>query len=215
MRKDRLHFTVVSMAIGLSVLGSATKPTKTSDDALVAALIWGEYDGVNLSAYPPEVKASLERARQRFVAYQSPRRRPINSSEAEMLHAVMVRYERMLVAFAAERDAPALAVDYVNKLRPCYEWEGYHDCPEHEALFAIEYLAANPSSPFKEYLPLLAAHRWLCTAEAYDYEKRPKEAARSRGASDAAIQTARRSTALIVRVAAETLQARGRCHFPG
>jgi hypothetical protein len=62
----------------------------------------------------------------------------------------------------------------------------------------MEYLAANPSSPFKEYLPLLAADRWLCAAEGYDYEKRPKDAARSRRASDAAIQTARRSTALIV-----------------
>jgi hypothetical protein len=132
-----------------------------------------------------------------------------------MLQAVMVRYERLLVAVTADRNAPALAVEYVNELRPCYEWEGYHDCPEHEALFAMEYLAANPSSPFKEYLPLLAADRWLCAAEGYDYEKRPKDAARSRRASDAAIQTARRSTALIVRVAAETLQARGQCHFPG
>jgi hypothetical protein len=212
---DRIGVAVVWMAIGLSLPGSAVQFARTPDDALVAAQVWGEYDGLDLSAYPPEVKAGLERARQRFEAYQSPRRQPVKSSEAEMLHAVMVRYERLLVAVTAERKAPALAVEYVNELRPCYEWEGYHDCPEHEALFAMEYLAANPSSPFKEYLPLLAAHRWLCTAEGYDYEKRPTEAARSRRTSDAAIQTARRSTSLVVRVAAETLQTRGRCHFPG
>ncbi len=214
MRKHRLQFIVASMAMGLSVLSSATQPTKTSDDALVAALLWGEYGGLDLSAYPPEVRADLERARQRFEAYQSTRRRPINSSEAEMLHAVMVRYERLLVAPTAERNAPALAVEYVNELRPCYEWEGYHDCPEHEALFAMEYLAANPNSPFKEYLPLLAADRWLCAASGYDYEKRPKDAARSRRAAEAAIRMARQSNALIVRVAAETLRARGRCRFP-
>jgi hypothetical protein len=63
-----------------------------------------------------------------------------------MLHAAMVRYERLLVAVAAEGNAPALAVEYVNELRPCYEWEEYHDCPEHEALFAMEYLAANQNS---------------------------------------------------------------------
>jgi len=99
-------------------------------------------------------------------------------------------------------------------LRPCYEWEGFSGCPEHEASFAKEYLAANPSGPFTEYLPLLAAHRWLCTAEAYDYEKRPQDAARSRREFDAAIQTARRSTALLIRAGADALQARRRCIIP-
>ncbi len=212
---DRIGVTVVWMAIGLSVPGPAVQSARTPDDALVAALVWGEYDGIDASTYRSDVKAELERARRRLEVYQSPRRRPVNSSEEEMVYEVMVRYERLLVAFATNSKAQADAVNYVNELRPCYEWEGYHDCPEREASFATEYSAANPGGPFKEYLPLLAAHRWLCAAEGYDYEKRSKEAARSRRASDAAIQTARRSTSLVVRIAAETLQARGRCHFPG
>jgi hypothetical protein len=214
MRKDGLLVTVASMAIGLSVLGSAAQSTRTPDDALVAALVWGEYDRLDLRAYLPTVKAELERARERFKAYRSPRRRSGNSPFVEIVHAAMVRYERLLMS-AAGPEAQSLAVEYVDKVRPCYEWEGYHDCPEHEAIFAGEYLAANLTGPFKEYLPLLAGHRWLCAAEAYDYEKRPKDADRSRRAADAAIQTARRSTALTIRIAAETLQARGRCHFPG
>jgi hypothetical protein len=78
-----------------------------------------------------------------------------------MLHAVMVRYERLLVAVTAERNAPALAVEYVSEMRPCYEWEGYHDCPEHEALFAMEYLAGNRTRAVRSrstchFLPLIA-----------------------------------------------------------
>ena len=211
MRRDVLSVAIV---IGLGSFGFAAQSAKTPDDALVAALVWGEYDGIDVSTYRPEVKTELERARRRFEAYQSPRRRPVNSSEEEMLYEAKVRYERLLVAFAADSKAQALAVKYVDSLRPCYEWEGYHDCPQREASFATVYLAANPSGPFKEYLPLLAAHRWLCTAEGYDYEQRPKDAARSRRASDDAIQTARRSTNPVIRMAANALHTHGRC-FPG
>ena len=199
--------------ISLGTFGSSTQSVKTSEDALVAALVWGRYDDLDLATYPLDLKAELERARERFKAYRSPRRRSGNSPLDEIVHAAMVRYERMLVS-AAGREAQSLAVEYVDKLRPCYEWEGYHDCPEHEAVFAGEYLAAN-LTPFKEYLPLLAGHRWLWAAEAYGYEARSNDAYRSRRAADAAIQTARRSTALMIRIAAETLQGRGRCHFPG
>ena len=200
--------------ISLSAFGSSTQSVKSPEDALVAALVWGQYDDLDLASYPPDLKAELERARERFKAYRSPRPRSGNSPFEEIVHGAKVRYERLLVS-AAGLEAQSLAVEYVDKVRPCYEWEGYHECPEHEAVFAGEYLAANVTGPFKEYLPLLAGHRWLCAAEAYDYEKRPKDADRSRRAADAAIQTARRSTARMIRIAAETLQARGRCHFPG
>lgn len=61
------------------------------------------------------------------------------------------------------------------------------------------------------FLHLLAAHRWLCTAEAYDYEKEPQDAARSRRAYEEAIRTARQSGSLLIRTAAEELRIRGRC----
>ena len=60
---------------------------------------------------------------------------------------------------AAGLEAQSLAVEYVDKGRLCYEWEGYPDCPEHEAVFAGEYLAANVTGPFKEYSPPKAYKR--------------------------------------------------------
>src|SRR5262249_39562596 len=114
--------------------------------------------------------------------------------------------------------ASELAADYVKAVRSCYEWEGFHDCPEREAQFADDYQAAHPNGPFSSYLPLLAAHRWLCTAEAYEYEQRPADAARSRRAYAARLQFARRVKDLLFRTAAERLATRGRCfaaHYLG
>ena len=151
----------------------------------------------------------------RSRAYESQRREPVRSSELEMLHAAQVRYERLLVSMADDSRVPALAATYVDQLRPCYEWEGYHDCPEREASFAIDYMKMNPDGPFTAYLPLLAAHRWLCTAEAYKYEKRPDAAVRSRRAYEEALSIARGSRAVLVRTGAEALQMRGRCRSQG
>jgi hypothetical protein len=206
---------LATMVLTLGSFGSSPQSAKSPGDALVDALVWGTYEGIDLKAYAPDVRTELDKARQHSQAYQSQRQRPVNSPEQEMLYGALVRYERLLVAFADDPKAQVRAVEYVDRLRPCYEWEGYHDCPEREASFAIEYLAANRRGPFAEYLPLLAAHRWLCTAEGYEYEKRPKDAARSRRAYEQAISTARRSTAPLVRTAAEALEARARCHSQG
>jgi hypothetical protein len=128
-----------------------------------------------------------------------------------MVHEARVRYERRLVSVTDSPKAADLARAYVDALRPCYEWEGFHDCPEREAVFATEYRRTHAGGPFDEYLPLLAAHRWLCAAEGYDYEKRPEGAARSRQEYEKAIATARQSTDLLIRTAADTLAARRRC----
>jgi hypothetical protein len=128
-----------------------------------------------------------------------------------MVHDALIAYERRLVAWTDDKGARTLAAAYVDRLRPCYEWEGYHDCPEREAQFAEQYLSEHPTSPFREYLPLLAAHRWLCTAEAHDYEKRPQDATRARAAYERDLATARQSSSLLIRTAASALQERGRC----
>src|ERR1035437_799095 len=107
--------------------------------------------------------------------------------------------------------APALPPADVDRLRPCYEWEGFHDCPEREAIFAADYQTANPGGPFSDYLRLLAAHRWLCAAEAYEYEKQPEGAAWSRRAYETMVSTARQSKTLLIRLAAERLAERSSC----
>lgn len=190
---------------------SAPQSGVSASDALVDVLVWRADLPIHLSAYSPAVKAALEKHLQRSGAYRSRRAIPANSGEEKMAHDARVMYERQLVAVTDDPRAPAVAAAYVDRLRPCYEWEGVHDCPEREAIFADNYQAAHPRGPFREYLPLLAAHRWLCAAEAYEYEKQPDEAARCRRAYEQAILAGRRSRALLVQLALERLEARGRC----
>jgi len=132
----------------------------------------------------------------------------------EMVHTAREGYERRLVAAARRSGVEALAQRYVDDLKPCYEWEAFHDCPEREARFAEQYLAANPTSPFREFLQLLVAHRWICTAEGYEREEMPQEAARARRAAEPSLATALQSRPLLIRTAAQELKELGRCH-PG
>ena len=128
-----------------------------------------------------------------------------------MLYSAREGYERKLVAAGAVR-TERLAQQYVDDLRPCYEWEGFHECPENEARFAEEHIAKNPNSPFAEFLQLLTAHRWLCAAEGYEREERPQDADRARQAAATPLATALNARSLLIRTAAQELKARGRCH---
>jgi hypothetical protein len=211
MRKDMLRCSLVAILLIVGSVNACAQSAARQSDALLDLLLWGIDRGIDITAYTPEVDAELDKVLRRSRAYESRRREPVRSSALEMSHAAQVRYERLLVAMADDSGAPALAVAYVNQLRPCYEWEGYHDCPEREASFAIDYMKTHPDGPFTAYLPLLAAHRWLCTAEAYEYEKRPDAAVRSRRSYEEALTIARGSRAVLVRTAAQVLQVRGRC----
>jgi hypothetical protein len=167
-----------------------------------------------LAAYQPAVRADLEVHLRRANAYRS--KRPVPAGfEMRMVHAAQVAYERRLVAVTGDVVAPSLAARYVDKLRPCYEWEGFHNCPERGAIFADDYPAANPQSPFAVYLPLLAAHRWLCAAEGYDYEKRPEDAAQYNREFEARVRIAAQSSNALIRAAAARLAERGRCRANG
>lgn len=171
----------------------------------------------------PDVQQRVREFLQRCAAF-TPRVRSLpglTDGEREMIDSARQGYERLLWTMARDSSArtAALAAAYVEALRPCYEWEGYHDCPEHEAMFADEYMKNHPKSPFAEFLPLLAAHRWQCAADAYEYEARARvpdvrgsvgvSDARRRGAADLA--KALRSADPLVRLAAETLNRTRSC----
>jgi hypothetical protein len=180
-------------------------------DAVLDVLVWGTHMSIDPAAYSPPLRQEVERYLRRAMAYVS--KRPIPADpESGMVQFARAGYERRLAAISNDPGGPALAAAYVDSLRPCYEWEGYHDCPEREAEFADGYQAAHPNGPFSAYLPLLSAHRWLCAAEGYDYEKAPTEAARSRRNYQHRVSTAQKSSVLLIRTAAERLAARGRCH---
>jgi hypothetical protein len=202
--------TVLLMLLSPSILisQSASNPS----DALLDVLVWGTHMAIDPEAYDPALKNELQQYFRRAMAYR-PRGPVPPDGELRMSYDARITYERRLAAVSDDPMAPELAVDYVKALRSCYEWEGFHDCPEREAQFADDYQAAHPNSPFSTYLHLLAAHRWLCTAEAYEYEHRPAEASRSRRAYEARLELARRVKTLLFRTAAERLATRGRC-FP-
>lgn len=167
----------------------------------------------DLDRYPVPVQQELQRFLNRARTYR-PRPRPVRmGSEMRMVYAAREGYEAKLVAGAAVAGATRLAQQYVDALRPCYEWEGFHDCPEREALFAEEYLRDRPGTPFRDFLRVLAAHRWLCTAEAYQYEQKPTEALRARRAYEEALKMAAAdSRSALMATAAGELIASGRCY---
>jgi hypothetical protein len=200
-----LAVLVPIVATGLSAQSSQAASYKLLD----AVVFFGTppTDG-----YSPDVLREVRQFTQRADAYR-PRTRPAGlGSEMKMVYAAREGYETKLVAIASGTNAERLAQQYVDALRPCYEWEGFSECPEREAKFAEEYLTRNPQSPFREFLPLLIAHRWLCAAAGYEMEERAQEAVRSRRAAAAPLATALNAKSLLIRTSAQELKARDRCY---
>jgi hypothetical protein len=178
--------------------------------SLVDLMVFGTYLNIDTTSYAPDVQIEIKQFVRRSEAYRSKRPNP-GSAELGMVYGAWTGYERRLIAAAATRASETLAVTYVTDLAPCYEWEGYHECPEREALFAASYQAAHPSGPFSQYLPLLEAHRWLCAAEGYNYEKMPAKAEQARGSYQRALAAALASKSMLVRIAARELETRATC----
>ena len=206
---------VVMRTVLVCVLLAASFPgaqgLRAPEDALLDALVWGRHRPIDVKAYSGQERDDLDALLARATAYRPAMPAPPGGDVREMVYAARVNYERLLAAVSADPDASTLARAYVSSLGPCYEWEGYHDCPEREASFADSYQAAHPNGPFSEFLPLLSAHRWLCTAEAYDYEQRPREVARSRQRYEERVAIARQSRQILIRTAAARLYTRARC----
>jgi hypothetical protein len=204
-----LVLTILMMA---SVAPDAQVSARASRYTLLDVVVFGAWLEVDRSTYPAAVQALLTQHIARWKAYQ-PRPRPEKLDPVrEMVLEARENYERRLVAVTAGSGADRLARQYVDALRPCYEWEGFHDCPEWEAKFAEDYLGKNLNSPFRELLPLLAANRWLCAAEGYELEGVETEAARARRTAAAPLAVALKSRSLLIRTAAQEQKARGRCH---
>jgi hypothetical protein len=213
---------IVAVSMGLANFAPYTaalaQDRHRGADALLDLLVFGP-DGDEIASaaasLPADARASLDALRTRLKRFHTRLPQPIGRpSDERMVYDAHVRYEQKLAAVSADPRAPALAAAYVRALRPCYEWEGGSECPEREAQFADRYMARHPDGPFAAYLPLLAAHRWICTAEAYDYEQSPRRAAGARQRYQARLKRARRSPDPLVKVAADALAARAGCFGP-
>ena len=164
----------------------------------------------------PAVSARLKQFEDRCDAFKARTPEPPKGSDVAMAANARWQYAQRLFAVAGG-DAAAEATQYATALRPCYEWEGFPDCPEREAVFADDYLTAHPTSAFASFLPLLSAHRWLCAAEADEGSirsgKPTKQTAmvHARQTYAARLLTARASPDPLVRFAADTLEETGAC----
>jgi hypothetical protein len=195
------QFIVPLLALGIRL--SLAQQAASYEAKILTGLVWRARIAVDSTA-PRELRSAAAAYNRRSSAYV-PKRRSEPLAEFKMIAPVWAEYERRLVAISSEPNAVALARAYVDSLRPPYEWEGFHDGPEAEARFADTYRMTHPDSPFRELLPLLAAHRWACTEEAYTYERNTAAAARSDTAFRRALNVAVKSSNPLVRVAAEHL----------
>src|SRR4029079_19462279 len=122
----------VLLAVGVAFLPTsifAQTSGSVSRNSLVDLLVSGADVSIVWSGYSPQVKAEAEKYRQRFDSY-SIEPRAEESGAMKLVHAARLRYERKLAALSDAPEARTAAADFVARLQPNYEWEGYHDCPE-------------------------------------------------------------------------------------
>lgn len=182
-------------------------------DVILDMMVWGARTTVDAASFAEPLRSEVSAHLTRAASYRSSRPVPTDG-EMRMVNAAWSRYEQSLVSVTDDPRAPQLAAAYVDSLRPCYEWEGMSECPAREARFADEYINRHVDSPFVEYLPLLTAHRWLCAAELFEFEKDPEEARMARRRYDVRIAQALKAKSLVVRAAADRLAARRTCFAP-
>ena len=198
-------YTATSGNLGLEQAGRANR-------SVLDAIVFYADPPTEVGQFPRDFREDLERYYQRLRAY-SPRPRPPQlGSDMTMVYAAREGYERKLVAASTTSGVEQLAQEYVDSLRPCYEWEGFHECPEREAIFAERYLIDHPDTAFAGFLRVLAAHRWLCAAEAYENERQPGSAEHLRYEYQRALAIAVNVESPLMRVAADELQSSGRCY---
>lgn len=161
--------------------------------ALRDALVFGVFDAPNVEAITDPAAAArwveVQRRAERSMSRLRPPPEP--SGTMSMVWGKRQQYERLFNATAAVRGnrsddnlwVAEEVADFVEGMRPCYEWEGSSACPHREAEFAELWLRHHPQSSFAAFLPLFAGNRFLCAAEGFDYEKEPARAtdARKRG----------------------------------
>jgi hypothetical protein len=195
----------------LALAPAALAQRQNADDALLDALVFAQLDQLSTAAYPAGIAQELGPILNRYSRL-SPARGPSSPERPEdNLRVARERWRHTLTAISTDAAAASQAQRYVESWRLCYEWEGFHDCPETDARVADAYREAQPAGPLAEYLVLLAAHRWLCAAEGYTLEENQAGADASRRTYRARAAAAARARSVMIRTAAARLAARSTC----
>jgi|SRR5688500_11559248 len=203
------------LAAAVSGLAQASLPP-ARNGLLFGGIGQGPYKPIDDPAAATRWKAVEDRAKS-----VKTKLRPLPKADGEFEMVIRKRqsYESLLIAVAlplgthSDREVwvQEEAVSFVEGLRPCYEWEGFSDCPQKEAEFAEFWRKWYPSSSFREFLPVFASHRWICAAEALEREKNPAEAAAAHARSKKLIAGGLQSADPLMRYLARELERDGRC----
>ena len=121
----------------------------------------------DVERYPLQVRQELQRFLERARAYR-PRSRPADSDRKCEWRTRPAKGTKPSWWRRPPPQARLVSRRYVDALRPCYEWEWIPRLSEREASLRGTAPARSPETPFRELLRVLAAHRWLCAAEAYN-----------------------------------------------
>jgi hypothetical protein len=108
--------------------------TSQSERGVLDVIVFFANPPSDAGRYQSDVSEELRGYVKRLREYRPRPRPPRVGSEMAMVYAAREGYEGKLVAAAARPGAERLAREYVDELRPCYEWEGFPDCPEREAM---------------------------------------------------------------------------------
>ena len=84
------------------------------------------------------------------------------------------------MAATAVAGAPRLAQQYVDALRPCYEWGRDSTLSGARSAFADSICAIVQKLRFVTCLRVLAAHRWLCALTRTNNEQKPPSSSAGR-----------------------------------
>lgn len=214
MNRHQRFVDWIRMLLFLSLLvasraGAQVRPA--SADSILSGLVWMSRIPVD-STLPAPIRLAVDAYNRRSAAYV-PKARRARDRESEMFLLGFADYERRLAAASSDPRKVELVRAYADSLAPPYEWEGLPEGPEREAAFADTYRAAHPDSPLAEIVALLAAHRWVCAAEAYQGERKAADEARSHERFVLAAAAAVESKDLLIRTAALRLQEHPVCFF--
>ena len=201
---------VAAACLVMLALQQAQRPKSVRD-----ALLFGGFGYSNYEAIADAAAAARWQEIQRRASFAMSRLRPPpeHAGAIKLVWEKRLHYERLFNAVSVRgglRDdelwVAEEAVDFVEGMRPCYEWEGFSECPWREAEFADVWLRLHPRSRFAAYLPLFAGNRWICAADGFDLEKESAKAADARRrATDRLTQAAAGKDPLFALVAKQML----------
>lgn len=209
------------MKLAIAALCALASLQQASTQPWRDALLFGALDATNMEAIvDPAAAARWKEVQRRARAFQSRLRPPPSrSGEMSMVWDKRRHYERLFAAvgvpyYATASDERVLAeevADFIQGMRPCYEWEGSYECPLREAEFAEHWMRHFPNSGFAAYLPLFAGNRLLCAAVSYDAGKESARAADARRRATAHLKRAADGKDPLFRLAARQMLADSKC----